>query len=587
MSNLPDNSKQLDELNSAENPESAKTTEYDESLFEGSTVFSAPQPTEKKREPKLKPATRGFIISAVAVLLTAAIALTVWLIPYTEDPLDPISSEAPSWTVVKLAEKKVESLDVFNKHGEMNIYIPEDKKASSSQATSSDASSASGEAEGYDWCVKGYEDYNLTGAMYLLQSSINIRAIKQLKAEEGEMLADDLAGKLDGCSFEGQDVKLSDDEKNLYGFTQPYAILNVNGVDEKDSYTVIIGAYAPDNSGRYVTVTGDKHVYVCSNSGFSLGRYSFDTTVADLVYNGIVTTITETDANTDYFVDGSLTFIDELTFTGSCRDNKIVVESAPEELSAMAFVATKPSFRACNDDNIYQILDVYTQGLFSKGAYTLGYTDADLVKYGLNEPYSKIEVKIGGYIRTLTFGKAIDNYYPCIVDNSNIIYKVAVDENEWIAYTNKSIFFDSLFLEFIANISQLTVITEEKEVEFNFVRENKTDGTDFDVEVPGYEDLEIETQEMCFYYSRILSLSAEEYTDDSCPTDSPYISFKIKYINENKSEDLIELHRYSTRRYFFTLNGEGNALVAASTVQDLYNCLDTLLAGEKIGRANI
>ena len=47
---------------------------------------------------------------------------------------------------------------------------------------------------------------------------------------------------------------------------------------------------------------------------------------------------------------------------------------------------------------------------------------------------------------------------------------------------------------------------------------------------------------------------------------------------------MISLYRYSTRRYFYTLNGQGDALVSAAIVQDLHKCLDTLLAGEKIGR---
>ncbi len=562
--------------------------EYDESLFEGSTVFSAPKEDEKKAKHRTaKPRVKGLIISAVAVVVAAAVALTVWLVPYSKDPDKKINSEAKTYTVIKTNEAEVVSVDLHNKNGDIHIYVPEDRKSSkatSSGSASSGSTSSGTKVESYDWCVQGYEQYNMTGAMYILQSAINVSASKKLSAESGQKLAGDLKDYTD-FAFEGSGKKVSDDEKNAYGFTEPYAVIDVNCLEEEDSYTMIIGSYTPDKSGRYVSVSGDDSVYVVPDGNFTLGKYSFGTTVPDLINSSMVDAVTETDSTSKYFVDGTLTYIDSLTMTGSCRENKLVVESAPEELSAMAFVVTSPSFRAGNEENISKVLGICNSGMSASGAYKLGYTDADLKQYGLDKPYSKIDIKIGSYEVTLTFGAPIDDtYYPCVVGGRDIIYKVAVADYEWVAYASKDIYFDSLFLEFIANIDKIVVETDEKTVTFDLVRENKSDGTDFDVKVEGYDDLKIDTQELCYYYGRILALSVEEYAPAGTkPSGTPYITFKISYTTKD-NVDVISLYRYSTRRYFYTLNGQGDALVSAAIVQDLHKCLDTLLAGEKIGR---
>ena len=385
--------------------------EYDESLFEGSTVFSAPKEDEKKAKHRTaKPRVKGLIISAVAVVVAAAVALTVWLVPYSKDPDKKINSEAKTYTVIKTNEAEVVSVDLHNKNGDIHIYVPEDRKSSkatSSGSASSGSTSSGTKVESYDWCVQGYEQYNMTGAMYILQSAINVSASKKLSAESGQKLAGDLKDYTD-FAFEGSGKKVSDDEKNAYGFTEPYAVIDVNCLEKEDSYTMIIGSYTPDKSGRYVSVSGDDSVYVVPDGNFTLGKYSFGTTVPDLINSSMVDAVTETDSTSKYFVDGTLTYIDSLTMTGSCRENKLVVESAPEELSAMAFVVTSPSFRAGNEENISKVLGICNSGMSASGAYKLGYTDADLKQYGLDKPYSKIDIKIGSYEVTLTFGAPVD-----------------------------------------------------------------------------------------------------------------------------------------------------------------------------------
>ncbi len=555
-----------------------KKVQYDESLFEGSTVFSAPTAEKKEKTPRLKPATRGVLLSAIAVAVAAAVALTVFLLPDTDNG-GTSSTATETYSVVSLKQQQITGMKLYNANGSYRIYPKEDEKASSQASSQSDLS---GETT-LDWQVEGYERYDLSGAESLINGAISVEASKKLTAAEGALLADDYVERLGELPY-GSEAE-EGEEANIYGFDHPYAAFTVDGVDENDSYTILLGCYSPDGAGRYVSKTGDKNIYIVNDAKFNNGNYDFDNAVEDLINTTMVEPITENAGTTDYYVDGVLNYIDTIVLSGSCR-SRMVVETAPEELSAVAFVVTEPAFRAGNEDNIANILAIAEGNAYASGAYVLGYSKSDLDKYGLSDPFSVIEINIGTYKVKLSFGAETDGYYPCIVEGSDIIFKVSAESNEWVAYGNKDVYFDSLFLEYIANISQITVETEEKAVTFNLVRENDDDGLDFDVKVKDYEDLKISTDELCYYYGRILKLSAEEYTTSVSPTDTPYISFKIKYIKEGRADDEIKLYRYSTRRYLYTLNGKGDALVAASTVQDLYDCLDALLNGETIGRAD-
>lgn len=597
MSNKRDDNteKLLPETETTESSESAEAAEvvkadaeisngkdkikYDESLFEGSTVFGASKAVPVK-ERKLKAKTKAIIFSVASLVVAGAILVGILISPPSDDKDDDITTSTPAYAVAKISEADVESLDVFNKYGKMHIYIPESKKseAASSKATSSDNTVQA--VEEYDWCVEGYEKYNLTGAMYLLKAAINMSATKQLTTADGAQLADDLYTKFDTLSYHDGANGTGD---NPYGFDNPYVAFTVNSSKKDKSYSVIIGNTTPDKIGRYVTVTGDSAVYILTDMG--TGKYNFISSPADLINYNMVETIKSNENNADYFIDGEVALIDSLTLSGSCRENTLVVESAPDELSVMTFVVSKPTFRAGNENNIADILNIASDGLASEGAFKLDCTSADLAEYGITNPFSKVEIKIADYNLTLSFGKAIDGYYPCYVDGIDIIYKVSVADNEWIAYSSKDIYFDSLFLEFIADISSITVETQKRTVTFNLIRETAEDGEDFDVEVPGYEELEIDATQMGYFYYRILALSVEEYAATECPTDSAYMKFTFDYIDSSKPKDEIALYKYSTRRYFYTLNGKGDALVAAANVRDIYNCLEDLLAGEKISKA--
>ena len=561
---------------SEETPAPAKkTVAYDESLFEGSTVFAKPR-EEAKKSSRLTPKVKGIILAGVAVLTAGVVGLTVLLLPKGENggTNTPSNMLSTVYEVTNLTDATIAEARLYNANGTLRFY-PEAKQ----EATSSESED---EEMSVNWLVEGYETYDLTGAGMLVDAAAAVSCEKKLDAKAGQPLADDYADKLAELRY---GAEAGDEDESVYGFDRPFAAMSLTTEDGKTT-VLLIGDMSPDSAGRYVTASGKDDVYIIDESGFSSGRYTFNSAPADLVDASVVAPIAENEGTQDYFVEGTLSYIDTITLSGSHLSTELVIENAPEDLAALTYVLTKPSFRATNEDNVDKLFEIATSGFNAAGAYVLGAQAQDLATYGLDKPFTKLDIRIGTWRATIAFGKEIDGYYPFMVEGSDVIYKISADACEWVSLSAKDFYFDSLFLEYISNISELTVETEEKTVTFHLVRESEESGTDFEVKADGYEDVTISSDELCYYYSRVLALTEEEPATSNSPTTKPYLTLRFRYIQESKGEDVIALYRYSTRRYLFTLNGEGNSLVAAGIVQDLHDCLDVLLKGEEIGRGN-
>lgn len=558
-----------------------KKIEYDESLFENSTIFGASTATVKKR--KLKPLTKGLIISGVALVLAAAVLAVTVIIPNANSNTDTASlASTPTYTVTNIAEAKVNKVTVYNQNHPDGYTI---YKVYNTDGTSSDTASSgtSSDTVNYEWKVEGYEKYNLSSAKYLVQSALAITSNKKYDNLDSPK-ADDY--DIDDFQFVSSSTQ-SEENANIYGFDTPYSVLNIE--TDNDVTKIVVGGTAPDKSGRYVTVSGDDSIYVVQETKLSYIGSDFK----DLVGLLAVDYILQDDSNSDYYSEGQLVRIDNIKLGGTCRTNNITIESPPDELSAISYVVTSPVFRAADEDAVNDILSVAASGLANDGAYVLGYTDADIKKYGLDNPYSTVEINIGNYKVSLKFGAAVDGYYPCIVGGKDIIYRIAAadgteDNPDWISYKDTDVYYESLFLEYITGISSITMKFADKQATFNLTHTTADNGTKtFTVDcAEANEGVTIEKKQLSYLYGRILNLAAESVTDDPVPDVDPYLTITIKYTDKNKSADVISLYKATTRRYFYTLNGKGNALVAANRVEDLYARMNDLLVGIEIKRGN-
>ncbi len=592
------NEKDLTETQEAvEEKPAKKKIEYDESLFENSTIFGSSTVTVKKR--KLSPLKKGLLLSGIAIVLAAAILVVTLVIPEAQDTTQASSAAStPTYTVTSFAEAKVNKVTVYNSNHPDGyaIYKVENEASSSSAATSSGASS---NTVNYAWKVEGYEKYDLSSAQYLVKAVIAITSSKKYDNLASTKADDYEIGDFSfnaTASVSASSATESVSEANIYGFDTPYSVINIDA--ENGSLMVIVGNTAPDGSGRYVTVSGDDSIYVVSESEIVY----VGSDLKDLVGLLAVSYMLQDESNAGYYSEGALVKIDSIELGGTCRPKKITVESPPDELSAISYVVSSPVFRAANETSVNNILSVATSGLSNDGAYVLGYTDADLKKYGLDNPYSTVNINIGTYKVALKFGAPIEQknadgtfskYYPCIVNDKDIIYRIAVPEGtednpDWISYKDTDVYYESLFLEYITGISSINMAFADKQATFNLTHSTTDNGSKtFTVDSPeANEGVTIEKKQLSYLYGRILNLSAESISNDPVPNIEPYLTITIKYTDKSKQTDVIRLYKATTRRYFYTLNGQGNALVAANRVEDLYARMNDLLSGVEIKRGN-
>lgn len=556
-----------------------KKIEYDEILFENSTVFGTSTVTVKKR--KLKPLTKGLIISCVSIVIAAAILAITFIIPsMTDDSSTSSLTSTPTYTVVDIDVDAIERVTVLNANHPDGYSMYKEYATDSSDSESSATSSGTPK---YTWRVEGYEKYDLSSAKYLVEAAVRMTSNKKYESL-GSPNADDY--EIGDFTFADSNAK-DGDSASSYGFDSPYSAVIIE--HDGNVFKIIVGNSAPDGSGRYVTVSGDDSIYVVNETKLPY----FNSDCKDMIGLLAVTYMLKNDSNSDYYQDGALARIDSIKLGGTCRSSNITIESPPDELSAISFVTTSPVFRACDEDAVNYILSIATSGLTNSGSYVLGYTDADLEKFGLNTPYSTIEINIADFHVSLKFGEAIDGYYPCIVNGSDIIYRIPVGEGtednpDWISFKDTDIYYESLYLEYITGISSINMSFADKQATFNLNHTVNDNGTKtFSVDCAEADDgVTISRQQMSFYYSRILNLSAESITEDAIPEVDPYLTITVKYTDESRTPDVIRLYKYSTRRYFYTLNGQGNALVSAKTVEDLYDRMNDLLSGVEIRRLN-
>ena len=543
--------------------------EVDETLFENSTIFCASE--EKKKKGRLSPIKKGLISVGSLALLTAIVLVVVmFVLPQINDvTVDTSSTEskATSFSVMNIKTDKISQVTIENENSTFTV-LPE-------KVTAEDGSNT------YKWLVKGYEDIDFTTPEYMVSAVTEITALKKFKIDtEAEPSSSDAE---------------SDEKNDEYGFLSPYAKLTVSLTDDTE-YMVTVGGVSPDKSGRYIMLDGEGDIDELE--GYA---YLIDTSVINCVGNSLESCVNMSSApafvaesdEDPYFDEGSLISFDYIYIDGRLHKNKIKIICPSDDLSLLSYMIEEPNDQAANDESVNAILAL-TSGVYNSGAYVLNYKNSDLKEYGLDNPYVTYKFKAGNNLLDIKIGDKDENgYYAYIVSYSvdggktmiskDIIYKLDSYSYEFIEYKASDIYFEKLFIEYIKYVDSLTATVDGEETKFTLHHDEKNAAT---FTVTTNEGREIDDDEFCYYYARLLYLSALENTDETyTPSGDSVISFKLTYTAEGKEADEISIYPYekNVRRNIFRLNGKGTALVSSTLVNDLIDCLTPLKNGEKIG----
>ncbi len=586
MDNLKDNLTTDEEI-SSENTEKRTLKrgqiEIDESLFENSTLFGESEVKEKKKS-KLSPIKKGIIsISSLALLTAVVLVVVMFVIPKGGDDNETIDTSSVAtkteFEVMTVKPADIKQVTVKNDSDNFTL-IPK-------ETTDSEGNT------GYAWLAKGYEHIDFTTPAYMIDAIINVKALKKFDIDEAAIVNAESDTTASDSTSSGDTESGANDP---YGFGKPYSVLKVE-LNDGGGYKVTVGSVSPDKSGRYINISGDGDFKKHEKTA-----YLVDTSVINCVGNSLLNSvnmisapaITSSGENDEYFDSGELIKFDELLIGGRLHKNTIKVICPSDDLSLLSYMIEEPNEQAANDESVNSILGI-VGGVYNSGAYVLDYKNSDIKKYGLDNPYLTYYIKVGDrYIDMKISELQDDGYYAYTVNYSNdggktvvdknIIYKLNAEGYEYFELKSEEIFFEKLFIEYVKYVESMSV-TVSGEPTHTFTLDHE-EGNEAHFTVTTEKGKEIDEDEFCYYYARLLYLTALENDDtDYAVGDDFVIKFKISYTTEGKADDEIVIYPYdkNVRRYVYKLNGNGTALVSKTLVEDLINCLEPLASGKSIG----
>lgn len=586
MDNLKDNLTTDEEI-SSENTEKRtlkrEQIEIDESLFENSTLFGESEVKEKKKS-KLSPIKKGIIsISSLALLTAVVLVVVMFVIPKGGDDNETIDTSSVAtkteFEVMTVKPADIKQVTVKNDSDNFTL-IPK-------ETTDSEGNT------GYAWLAKGYEHIDFTTPAYMVDAVINVKALKKFDIDEAAIVNAESDTTASDSTSSGDTESGANDP---YGFSKPYSVLKVE-LNDGGGYKVTVGSVSPDKSGRYINISGDGDFKKHEKTA-----YLVDTSVINCVGNSLLNSvnmisapaITSSGENDEYFDSGELIKFDELLIGGRLHKNTIKVICPSDDLSLLSYMIEEPNEQAANDESVNSILGI-VGGVYNSGAYVLDYKNSDIKKYGLDNPYLTYYIKVGDrYIDMKISELQDDGYYAYTVNYSNdggktvvdknIIYKLNAEGYEYFELKSEEIFFEKLFIEYVKYVESMSV-TVSGEPTHTFTLDHE-EGNEAHFTVTTEKGKEIDDDEFCYYYARLLYLTALENDDtDYAVGDDFVIKFKISYTTEGKADDEIVIYPYdkNVRRYVYKLNGNGTALVSKTLVEDLINCLEPLASGKSIG----
>ena len=210
-----------------------------------------------------------------------------------------------------------------------------------------------------------------------------------------------------------------------------------------------------------------------------------------------------------------------------------------------------------------------------------GITDEILDKYGVSEEKAKY---------TLFYNyKVEDSVVPSIVyfsekDENGFLYAYSVLFNTIIYVSSeKTYFLDWDFIDYVdrklfqRNINDIAEVSVESEEESEtFFLKGEGEDIKISQKSDGREYGGSEVKSFRQYFRKLLTISIEDYAENT-ETENCMLTLRIK-TDAGKTFEY-KFYPYSTRRCFFTIDGEGEFYVLRSVVEKLIEDIDILHSG--------
>lgn len=366
--------------------------------------------------------------------------------------------------------------------------------------------------------------------------------------------------------------KISDNKNdgNDYGFNSPEYQVDFYKVGADEPFvSLIIGNLSPTESGRYATTSLDDAVYHIRTTGF----YNYEKTELDFAELEMIPVISaEKDDTSPNFSEGQLVACDKLILSGNNFDKEYTIVSKEVDHVKVfnAYHITSPVSRPADDDNIGNIVSVFSYGINASGCYAYSTDAATLKQFGLDSPDFEVTIFVGDIKRTFSATKQPDGNFAVYYPGNKTIMKIDSTALNVASYSRQDIFNSLLFIEGVTSLSRLEVISDEQTIAFDITSQYDEE-MDADkltsIKVNGKE---IGKENFQNYYSKLIEIRTQSYDESDISGLSPSTTLLLHH-KDGSAPTRVEYYQISASRYQVVNNGVKMGLISSSNHTRIMN----------------
>ena len=497
-----------------------KTPETEEMTEEQSTVFSAPQ-AHKKTAPNKKKRLLPVILAvflAVAVLAGGTVAV-IKLIP--EKKQDGEGLPAPKIETVSLVEEKPEDLKtvtVRNENGTYKLYAEQQDQT-------------------VTWYAEGFakEETDTDALADIVEKAAAVTVLKK-----------EVQLTKENCELDEEHAIAVDVQKN-----------------DGTAYALRIGKESMDDTGTYLTVSGDETIYIAT----SPQRDDFDFKETEFLQaEEEEPKVDKAEIPSDYTNDdGSVATFDKLTLSGENFPETVVIKPNTDSTVSQfaAFMVTEPDERMA--DKVDELLVLYADGVTYNALYSETASTGELQKYGLDKPDLKVETVFGKTTVVHRFKKQADGNYAVFREGGNRILSVAAANIPYVEYDATHYYAKWVFMQSINDLSSMTVKSKDESYTFSIQYNGEEADEKYVIKVG---DKKITAEHFQDYYQECLLIPSVDFTTVET-TAAPEYTLVLTYSDPSRSPMTVEYTPISETRYQYSINKKPMGQVTATKLSSL------------------
>ncbi len=301
-----------------------------------------------------------------------------------------------------------------------------------------------------------------------------------------------------------------------------------------------LGDEAPDKSGTYCRIDGDKNVYLVNSSSvdmFLMDKLQlFDKTLSD--------EMEESDS------------IASVSVSGSGYEKPVLLSNEPNDRSQSPYTMTSPYFECCDSSASVGFASLFFDMTASEVA-AAGVKEAQRKEYGLDKPYMDVRIttESGREIEILASEKDDDGYYYLMKKNGNIIYRESAEETAWYGVTYKEFLNDAVFMPDLFHVGSAVITCEGTAEEYVLKRETVVNEMYEEVVQTTlyYHDEIIDYSRLFHFIQNIAGITREENAPDSSDGCEELLNIRLNF--EGGQTEAFALYQTPDEKVFTVLNG--------------------------------